>query len=286
MKNLTLKDVEDYYANYFSSKGAKAVIVGDVSQSEITPKLSFLNKLPLKDVKIPTVSGVPTVDKTRIYIVDVPKAAQTEFRVGYVTGLKYDATGEYYRASLMNYPLGAAFNSRINLNLREDKGWTYGARSGFSGDKYTGSFTFSSGIRANATDSALVEVMKELNKYEKTGVTDEELKFMKSALGQSDALRYETGFQKAGFIRRMQYYNLPADYVDQQNKILSNITKKEISEKANTWVKTTSMNILLVGDKEKIMPGLQKLGYEIIELDVNGKLKTGSISKEKIPQPK
>lgn len=286
VKNLTLKDVQDYYDNNFTSKGAKAVVVGDVSQNEIIGKLAFLNKLPVKDVTLPVVAGVPTVDKTRIYLVDVPKAAQTEFRVGYVTGLKYDATGEYYKSILMNYPLGGAFNSRINLNLREDKGWTYGARSGFTGDKYTGAFAFSSGIRANATDSALVEVMKELNKYEKTGVTDEELSFMKSALGQSDALRYETGFQKAGFIRRIQDYNLPSDYVDTQNKILANLTKADVNEKAAKWIKTSSMNILLVGDKEKIMPGLQKLGYEIIELDVNGKLKTGAISKEKIPQPK
>ena len=110
--------------------------------------------------------------------------------------------------------------------------------------------------------------------------------FMKSALGQSDALRYETGFQKAGFIQRIQDYNLPPDYVDQQNKMLAGLTAKEVSEKANKWIKTSSMNILLVGDKEKIMPGLQKLGYEIIELDVNGKLKTGAIGKEKLPQAK
>ena len=109
----------------------------------------------------------------------VPKAAQTEFRVGYATGLKYDATGEYYKAGLMNYVLGGAFNSRLNLNLREDKGWTYGARSGFDGDKYTGEFGFSSGIKAGATDSALSEVMKELSKYETGGITDEELIFYK-----------------------------------------------------------------------------------------------------------
>ena len=104
----------------------------------------------------------PQVDKTKIYIVDIPRSAQTEFRVGKVTNLKYDATGEFYKAGLANYNLGQAFNSRLNLNLREDKGWTYGARSGFAGDKYAGTFTFSSGIRADATDSALSEVIREI----------------------------------------------------------------------------------------------------------------------------
>ena len=67
------------------------------------------------------------IDKSTVYLVDVPKAAQTEFRVGYATGLKYDATGEFYKAGLMNFALGGGFNSRVNINLREDKGWTYGA---------------------------------------------------------------------------------------------------------------------------------------------------------------
>jgi zinc protease len=220
--------------------------------------------------------------------VDVPKAAQTEFRVGGLTGLKYDATGEYYRAYLMNFALGGAFNSRINLNLREDKGWTYGARSGFSGDKYTGSFAFSSGIRANATDSALVEVMNELTKYSTSGITPEELTFMKSALGQREALLYETGFQKAGFIGRILTYDLPADFTVQQNKILSSLTKTEVDQLATKWIKPENMSILLVGDKTTILPGLQRLNYEIVEIDVNGKLKNGSesLNSLKINQPK
>ncbi|NOT73359.1 MAG: insulinase family protein [Cyclobacteriaceae bacterium] len=284
VKNLTLKDVELYYDKFISSKGAKVVVVGNITQAEIVGKLSFLTKLPSKDIPMPAVVSAPVIDKNRIYLIDVPKAAQTEFRVGYVTGLKYDATGDYYRAILMNYPLGGAFNSRVNINLREDKGWTYGARAGFTADKYAGSYSFSSGIRANATDSALVEVMKELNNYAKNGISDDELKFTKSALGQSDALRYETGFQKAGFIKRIQDYNLPSDFVDQQNKILASMTKAEVNKNASKWIKAEKMNILLVGDKAKILPGLQKLGYEIIELDVNGKVK--GAAEVKLPQPK
>jgi zinc protease len=273
VKNLSLKDVENYYNNYITSKNAKLVVVGDVTQQEILANTSFLKKLPNKEVTLPAISAAPAVDKTKIYLVDIPKAAQTEFRVGYATGLKYDATGEFFKMGLTNYALGGAFNSRVNLNLREDKGWTYGARCSVIGDKYTGEFFFGSGIRANATDSALVEVMKEMSTYAKTGITDEEINFMRSAIGQRDALRYETPFQKAGFIERMVDYDLPADYVDQQNKIISSITKEEINALAKKWIDTEKMYILLVGDKAKIQPGLQKLGYDIIELDVNGNQK-------------
>ncbi|MFN3999189.1 M16 family metallopeptidase [Algoriphagus sp.] len=270
ISNLRLEDVENYYANYMTSKNAKLVVVGDVDEKEILSKLNFLSKLPNKEIKLPAVPTVASSGKTKIYLVDVPRAAQTEFRVGNVTGLKYDATGDYYLATLTNFALGGAFNSRINLNLREDKGWTYGARTGFSGDKYTGTFAFSSGIRANATDSALVEVLKELKEYSTGGITSEEIQFMKSALGQRDALLYETGFQKANFVGRILEYDLPSNFVDRQNKILKDLNKAQVDQSSKKWINTDKMNILLVGDKQAILPGLQKFGYEIIELDLDG----------------
>ncbi len=267
----TLADMQSYYDNYMTSQDAEVVVVGDITEDEILPKLSFLNNLPNKKITIPTISASPVVEKSKIYLVDVPKSAQTEFRVGYITGMKYDATGEYFKTGLMNYALGGAFNSRLNMNLREDKGWTYGARSNFNSDKQTGDFEFSSGIRGNATDSAMIEIMKELKDYAEKGITDEELAFMKSAIGQRDALRYETGFQKAGFIGNILDNNLPADFVDQQNNIIKNITKADIDALSKKWLNVDKMNILVVGDKAKILPGLEKLGYEIIELDVDGK---------------
>lgn len=272
VKNLKLQDVQDYYDNYITSQGTKVVVVGDVKQEEILPKLAFLNKLPNKKIDMPKVNSTPApIDKTKVFMVDVPKAAQSQFRVGYATGQKYDATGDYYRSMLMNYGLGGDFNSRLNLNLREDKGWTYGARSGFSANEYGGDFEFSAGIRADATDSALVEVMKELNNFRTNGITEAELKFMKNSLGQRDARSYETGFQKAGFIRRILDYNLPANFVDQQNKILAKLTKAEVDAVAKKMLNPEKMNILLVGDKAKILEGVKKLGYDVVELDVDGK---------------
>lgn len=270
VKNFTLADIQSYYDNYMTSQGTQVVVVGDITEAEVLPKLNFLNNLPNKKIDIPAVAAAPKVEKTKVFLVDVPKAAQTEFRVGYNTGLKYDATGEYYKAGLMNYTLGGAFNSRLNLNLREDKGWTYGARSGFSGGKQTGDFEFSAGIKADATDSALVEIMKDMKEFAANGIKEDELSFLKNAIGQRDALRYETGFQKAGFIGNILNYNLPGDYVDQQSKIVGGISKAEIDALAKKWINTDKMNILVVGDKAKILPGLQKLGYEIVELDSDG----------------
>jgi len=273
VKNIKLEDVNQFYQNNLTSKDAKIVIVGDVSEEEILPQISFLDQLGQSKTKLKKPKAKPSTAASKIYIVDVPKAAQTEFRVGKIVSMKYNPTGEYYQSDLMNYVLGANFNSRLNLNLREDKGWTYGARANFSGDKYRVEYTFSSGIRANATDSALSEVLKEINEYAAAGIKDDEIAFMKSAIGQRDALQYETPGQKSGFVSRLLEYSLEGNYVEKQTNILNTIDKKKIDALAKKWLQTSNMIILLVGDKNKILPGIQRFGYEIIELDSDGNRK-------------
>jgi zinc protease len=88
VKNITLDDVKSYYSNYMTSLDAKVVVVGDIKETEILPQLAFLSKLPKKQINLPKVAAAPVVDKTKVYMVDVPKSAQSEFRVGYATGLK------------------------------------------------------------------------------------------------------------------------------------------------------------------------------------------------------
>ena len=270
---ITLDDIKAYYKNYMSRKGMKVVVVGDIEDNESMDILNRMNKLSDQEVTFTTLPAPLPADSKTVYIVNIPKAAQTEFRVGYITDLKYDALGEYHGCELANFPIGGAFNCRINLNLREDKGWTYGARSSFNGNDYTGSFTFSSGIKTPATDSALVEVMKEFDKYYRDGATADELSFMKNALGQSDARKYETGFQKAGFLVNILQYNLKPDFVEQQNKLLQKTTTADINAIAKKWLNPSKMNIVLAGDKDKIAPSIEKMGYMIAELDADGERK-------------
>jgi zinc protease len=269
VESITLDDVKKFYQNYFSPSVTNLVVVGDVDQNQIMPKLAFLNKWAAKPVTMPADKAPAGIDKTKIFIVDKEKAAQSEIRIGYMA-MPYDATGEYYKASLMNYVLGGAFNSRINLNLREDKGYTYGAGSYFSGTETSGPYTAYAGVRSNVSDSAVVEFMKEIKRFREEGITDEELAFMKAAIGQSDARKYETSFQKASFLNNMLRYNLDADYVAKQNQILQTITKEEINALAKKYLPVEKMNIMLVGDKASIKPGLEKLGYEVVELDPEG----------------
>lgn len=270
---ITLQDVQGYYDNNFAPSVTKIVVVGDLSETAAKSALAFLNTWKDKKVTVPAPVEGKTFDKTTLYLVDIPGAAQSEIRIGYLDKLNYDPTGDYYKLNIANYILGGAFNSHINLNLREKKGWTYGARSSFSSGRYGGDFTASAGVLATATDSSVVEFMKEIANYQKTGITPEELKFTQTSIGQSDARRYETNAQKAAFLSRIQEYGLKPTFVDEQSKILSTITPAEINGLASKYLNPDNMIILVVGDKARIYPGLQKLGYPIVELDADGKPK-------------
>ena len=267
---ITLEDVQSFYDKYYAPELSELVVVGDVSKKEIMPSLAFLNSWENKSAEIPQMAAVREQDKTKIYLIDKKEAPQSEIRIGYVTDMPYDVTGDYFKSTLMNYALGGAFNSRINLNLREEKGWTYGARSFFNSNDNPGPYTASAGVRGETTAGAVSEFMKEITNYKKDGITDDELTFMRNSIGQRDARSYETPGQKANFLGRIVHYNLDKSFVDKQSKIINSITKEEINSLADKTLQIENMNILVVGDKASNIDKLIELGYEIVELDAKG----------------
>ncbi|MEX0719337.1 MAG: pitrilysin family protein [Balneolaceae bacterium] len=270
VERITLEDVQAFYENYYSPELSELVVVGDVAREEVLSKLTFLENWEPKGVNLPDLPPAKSSEQTKLYLVDKAEAPQSEIRIGYITDLTYDATGEYFKTTLMNYPLGGAFNSRINLNLREDKGWTYGARSYFRASDEPGQFTASAGVKAIATDSSVSEFMREITEYRKDGITNDELTFMKNSIGQRDALKYETPWQKAGFLRDIIHYDLEESFVDEQAEIIKNITSEEINTLAKKYLAADNFYIVVVGDAATNRDKLSKLGYEIIDVSEKG----------------
>lgn len=272
VQNITLEDVKTFYSNTLAANHAKLAIVGDINEKDALSLFSFLQKLPVRKLERPIVS-VKQIDKTKIYLVDYPNAVQTVFRVGNPTVLRYDATGDFYKATLANYMLGSHFDSRLHTILRDKKSWTYAVLSSVVGDSYTGRFEFRSNIKGNATDSALLMLIQIFKDYTSTGLTDEEVSFLKKAVVQSEALKYESPDQKLQFIKRIQDYNLPTGFVQQQQRILQTITREELLEAIKKVLDPERINILLVGDEKKILEPLKKTGYQVVELTADGMLK-------------
>jgi zinc protease len=266
---LTLQDVKKYYADNFSPKVASIVIVGDISKEIVIPKLTAFKNWKGIAVLHSKEPALPVIDKTRIYFVNKPQAPQSEIRIGYMA-LPYDATGDFYKATAMNYTFGGTLTSRLSLNLREQHGYTYQAYAGFFGNKFIGPFKVFSGIRTNVTSDAIEQAMKEIKNYAENGIKEEEFKGMKTAIAQIEALLYETPIQKAIFLKRIMDYGLDKDFPTKQSELLKSLTIADINAIAKKYLPYNAMNIVVVGDKAQVFEKLKGLGYEVIELDVNG----------------
>jgi zinc protease len=270
-----LPDVIQYYKRMFSPNIARFIAVSDLSNAELLPKLGIFKEwhstgVTLKPATDSDVAGNTTPGPTKVFIFNKAEAAQTEIRIGRL-GMQYDATGEFYQASMMNYMLGGNFNSRLNLKLREEKGWTYGAGSGFGGSNYKGTFTAYAGVRADASDSAVAEFMSTIAAYATKGITQEELDYTKKSVSQSEALAYEDPYQKLYYMKNIVDYNLPDNYSEEQNKVLQAMTVDQVNALAKKWLGDPDhMVISVVGDKSKIADKLAKLGYEVVEVDAGG----------------
>lgn len=264
LSKITLDDVKEFYNKYYTPTLTTITAVGNIDKDGLLPKLEFLKKWAPKNVTLPVLTFNHKPEKA-IYVIDKINAPQSQIRMG-MMGDKYDYKGDYFKKQVMNFPLGGNFNSRINLNLREDKGWTYGARTSIIGSEYPGMFVFGAGIKTSATDSAVRELIGEMEKYRNTGINEEELAYTKNALQQGDALTYESSFQKAQFLNMIERYNLPENFTAEQTAVLNSLTKKEIDELAKQVLDLDKMVIVVVGDEELIKDGLKKLNF--------GKLKT------------
>lgn len=269
ISKIGLDDVKAYYEKYYSPSVTDLTLVANVGLDVLKPKLSFLEKWAPKEVKIPEMAPFPAKEATVIYIVDKPGATQSQVFFGTRT-TPYDYNGDYFKLDIANYSLGGSFNSRININLREEKGFTYGAYSFNSADKYSGYWAVNSSIRAEATDSAVSEMYKEVKNYFDKGMTPAELQTTRNSINQSDALQYETSFAKAGFLAQILSYNLPANYAETQNQIVNTITVEELNGVVKKYLDPQQMVIVIVGDEGDIKAGLKKLGIaKVTTIDPN-----------------
>jgi zinc protease len=258
---ITIEDAKNYKNNFLSPNLTTISVVGDIDEASVTEGLSFLKKWENKNLTVPTYTTFPKVEQTQIYMVNQDNAKQTNLLMGYRT-IPVDIDGDFFKATVMNFALGGAFNSRLNLNIREDKGWTYGIRSGFNsgGQNVPGIFIISAGVKTSATDSAISEIIKEVKNYIEKGITDDELDFTKKSLLGSEALDYESPFSKLGFLTQIVNWNLDGNYNAKRAEIIKNLTKEDINALAKKYLSLDKMVIICVGDDVKIKEGLENLG--------------------------
>ena len=271
IEKLTGEDVKKFWSEHGLPNAARLTYVGRHSSKDVE-KLFTAITTAWKPGAAPAKAELPKVvaaASTKLYFVDKPGAAQSELRIGNTSLASVDP--DYFPLTVLNYPLGGAFTSRVNLNLREEKGYTYGARTALDGGLTPGAFTASAAVKTDVTKESMVEFMKELALI-KDGMTDKELTFTKDALTQSATRQYESPRELAGMLDSISKYGWSDDYTEQRLKQLGGLTLDDMKRMATKYVHPEQMVLLVVGDKKRIAKGLSELGYGTpIELDIDGK---------------
>jgi zinc protease len=269
---VTRDDVIAFYKQLFVPNNAALIVVGDVKIDEITARLESA----LKDWKAGEAPKAEREDVTSdrpvtVYLVDKPGAAQSVLAVGHVGVAR--STPDYFPLSVMNAILGGQFSSRINLNLREDKGYTYGARSSFAFRQGAGPFEAGGSVKTDVTKEALVELVKEIRDItSERPATEAELAFAKDRLVKGFPSRFETVSAVASSLQDLVIYHLPDDYFTSYQSKIEAVTAEDVARVAKKYLKPDHQTILVVGDRKTVEPALNELPYAkvINVLDAEG----------------
>ncbi len=267
-------DVRRFYETYYRPNNAALIVAGDVTAATLLPKLERAfaawkpGKVPAADIS----QTPPARERAGIYLVDKPGAAQSVIQIGQVGVAR--SSPDYFPLLVLNSMLGGQFVSRINLNLRENKGYTYGARSNFDYRLGAGPFTASGGVFTNVTKESISEFLKELRGIRgEIPVTASELEYAKQGILRGFPRGFETPDQIAGRLSALALYNLPDDYYNNYSARVRAVTLADITRVANRYLTPERMAILVVGDRKAVEPGLRSLGIgdSITLLDAEGR---------------
>ncbi|RXP44980.1 insulinase family protein [Lutibacter sp. HS1-25] len=271
VENVTLADVQTFYNTYFKPNNAYLIVVGDVKFEEvknlITKNFSNWKSGVTQNYTLPAVTNVA---KTEIDFINMPNAVQSDVTVLSTVDFKM-SDSDFFAVLLANQIFGGDFNSYLNMNLREAHGYTYGAQSGISPNKYTAAL-FSAGaqVRNAVTDSTVIQTMSELTKIRTTKVTPEELAIVKATYVGSFVRNIEKPETVARYALNIKTNNLPEDFYENYLDKLNAVTIDDIERVSQKYFSLDNARIVVTGKAIDVLPNLEKLPYTINYFDKEG----------------
>jgi zinc protease len=258
LSRITIEDLQRFYEESFTPSLASIHLVGDVTETEAVGTLAGIGQrwMP-RDVAVPEYDAPEPGQAAAMYFVDVPGASQSVIAAGRMAMAETD--GDFYPATMMNLRLGGMFTSRLNQTLREERGYTYGASSGFSGSLLPGPFTVSTSVRSNVTMES-VDLIRDLLSAYPDEFDEADLDVARGYLLRSNALAFETLGNKITMLRDISVLGLPADFVERREQVVREMTVDRARELAREYADPETMIFLIVGDRETQMPRLGEPG--------------------------
>lgn len=267
---LTAAQLREFHKKMLIPNSATLIIVGDVQTSEIMREIEAIfgtwqpGKVEEFKLNRPPERAEPTIT-----LVDRPGSAQTNIILGNI-GLRRNHP-DYFKALVMNQVLGAGPSARLFLNLREDKGYTYGAYSNLDTRRLNGTFEASAEVRTPVTGDSLQEFFYELNRIREERASDEELRNAQNFLTGVFPIRAETQEGLTNLITSQMLFDLPDDYLETYRDKVDAVTVDEVSDMANKYIHPDKIAIVLVGDAGEILPQVRSYAREIEVVDTDGK---------------
>ena len=261
VKNIELDDLKAHYAKYFKPGIAYLVVVGDITKKEARKLVKKYfedwkdSPVEKEEFKVPD-----PIDKSIVALMDRPSSVQSVINITYP--IQNKPGSEYItKVRVLNQIFGGSgLSSRLNTNLREDKGYTYGANSSMGSSRYSATVNIGASVRNEVTDSAMVEFLGEMKRIREELVTDEELDLAKNFLRGQFARSLESRGTVAQFALNTQLNNLPDDYYNTYLKRLEAITAEDIRETARQFIRPENANIVVVGKADDIAEKLARFG--------------------------
>ncbi|MFL2601944.1 MAG: insulinase family protein [Flavobacteriaceae bacterium] len=263
IRKVTIKDIQVNYNQMFNPNNAYMVVSGDVEVKEIKDLVSkyFKNWKSSKKKLNSSIKSPVDVATTEINFIDMPDAVQSELAVLNITNLETKSE-DHHAALVANYILGGAFNSYLNMNLREENGWTYGARSSIARNKWTSAtFRATTSVRNAVTDSAVVETLKEINKIRDEFVSDEMLSTAKAKYLGNFIMSTENKSLLADFAVNIKTLNLPDDFYETFIEKINLVSKEDVKRVANKYLKPENLRIIVVGKGLDVADKLENIKY-------------------------
>lgn len=270
LKNVTLADIEANYQNYFVPENGYLIIIGDVKYKNVKP---IVEKLfgSWKKRSIPKLiyAAPENVSFTQINFVDVPNAVQSEISLVNTIHLKM-SDPDFFPAAIATYILGGDFNSYLNMNLREEHGWTYGANAIIGAGKYLTKMKSSSAVKSAVTDSAVVEFIKEIKRIRTENVSDEVLANVKAGYIGRFVMKVQQPQAVARYALNIETEDLPENFYENYIKTINSVTVEDVKRAANKYFLIDNTRIVIAGKGSDVLPGLEKLKIPIFYFDKYG----------------
>lgn len=260
ISGITRDDVEKFYGEMYSPDATTVILAGDISINEgVTLVESTFGSWSGKK-KRHSVTPDRVARATRaVEIIAKPDAAQSELRIGHKGVPRVNP--DYFSIVVMNAVLGGLFSSRINLNLREAHGYTYGASSYFDWRRQAGPFVISTAVQSEVTAAAIAETLKEIDGMREKEIAGDELTLATSYLEGVFPIRYETTAAIAGALVSMVTFELPEDYFDIYRPSIASVTTESVLAAAKKYVRPEELQITVVGNPELIRESIEALGF-------------------------